>query len=170
MPARLYVSGSTSSTPLSAKQGQWVQMKIHPTKGGLYYEKASASNSVPDGIIYKNPLSRFGGQTAQTTFAKPWNENGLAVPAYTVFDHATTNEELGRFTLLMDKFVVEVDSDGYTGSVTKGDDLILDVSNPGKLKSGGKPYTGAQPILARALNSADASNDDILKYKSMIGA
>lgn len=164
--ARLYVPSSTSSTPLSAKQGQWVFGKIHPTLGGVYYEKVSNVNLIPDGMIYRNPMARFGGQEGRSCFAKPWQTNGLSVPAYTIYDRATTNDELGRFTLAKGGFTFEVDEDGYNGVITENDDLILNTS--AKLVSGGYPYGGAQKIIARALNTVNSANSDNLLAKSLI--
>lgn len=164
--ARLYVPSSTSSTPLSAKQGQWVFGKIHPTLGGVYYEVVSNTGLVPDGMIYKNPEARFGGQEGRSCFAKPWQTNGLSVPAYTIYDRATTNEELGRFTLAKGGHTFEVDADGYDGVITENDDLILNAS--GKLVSGGYPYGGAQKIIARALRTVNSTNNDKLLATSLI--
>jgi len=140
----MYVSGSTAAVPGTVKSGQIVTHYTGNANGVLYWQKATTRTG-PYKIVYLDPNRRYGGNFGSMYYGAPFNESGLAVPAFTAFDYDTTNGMLGLvegYELLAgNEFTV--DTDGYvsTSNFTVGGKLFVS-STPGKLEQDDSPSAG----------------------------
>lgn len=141
---KIYVAGSTASSPGSVKEG----MILAPTtvSSEIYWQKAGSNTETRLRVLEIPHHKRYGGLVPETYFGSPFGLTGLAVPPHTAFDYDTTNEMLGMHIghELIDGMEFTVNTDGYvsTSSFTVEGRLFVDEDNDGKLLQNDSPTAG----------------------------